>query len=345
MRLLANATEADTGATLRRFGEYALHNTSMAHRTSWRVGLDSFSIPLPFRRQGLLWWFQVLTNFWIRARGELKQRLMRHEALKTLRRKLRSFPHSFSRPVPPPSIAEAIGRTYCGGSRRRRPCDKLGSGWYPDVWFDVGLHIRMGDACGANAPGRGQRSRRCSASPLQDAFALMNAHQLRGHVFLATDSTEIARASEAVGAEHGFKVSTLPIDRKQHESLCLSTASRRVEPRCGTEFVKRTRARDLDMLTDTLLDSLLVRSPCRYSSHACRATHVRTRACTHTQIRMTVRVSRSQLSRSTVLVGAMMSNFPRLALQLRVQMPIGEPVQVALLPHAEPSPPRFVHAN
>ena len=330
MRLLANATEADTGATLRRFGEYALHNTSMAHRTSWRVGLDSFSIPLPFRRQGLLWWFQVLTNFWIRARGELKQRLMRHEALKTLRRKLRSFPHSFSRPVPPPSIAEAIGRTYCGGSRRRRPCDKLGSGWYPDVWFDVGLHIRMGDACGANAPGRGQRSRRCSASPLQDAFALMNAHQLRGHVFLATDSAEIARASEAIGAEHGFKVSTLPIDRKQHESLCLSTVSRNDEPRCGTEFVARTRERDSNMLTDTLLDSLLVRCPLPLAS-PCVPAHART----HT-VRMTVRVSRSQLSRSTVLVGAMMSNFPRLALQLRIQMPIGEPVHVALLPRAEP---------
>lgn len=60
---------------------------------------------------------------------------------------------------------------------------------------------------------------------------------------------------------------------------------------------------------------------------------------------MTVRVSRSQLSRSTVLVGAMMSNFPRLALQLRVQMPIGEPVQAAFLAHAEPSPRHTVHAN
>ena len=260
MRLLANATEVDTGATLRRFGEYALHNTSMAYRTSWRVGMDSNSIPLAFRRQGLLWWFQVLTNFWIRARGDLKERLMRHEALKTLRRKLRFFPHSYPRGVPPPAIAEPIGRTLCGG-RRRRPCDKLGSGWLPEVWFDVGLHIRMGDACGANAPERGQRSRRCSARPLQDAFALMNAHQLRGHVFLATDSAEIARASEAIGAEHGFKVSTLQIDRKQHDSLCLSTASRKDEPRCGTEFVDRTRERDLDMLTDTLLDSLLVRYP------------------------------------------------------------------------------------
>ena len=284
MRLLANATEVDTGATLRRFGEYALHNTSIAYRTSWRVGLDSSSIPLPFRRQGLLWWFQVLTNFWIRARGELKDRLMRHEALKALRGKLRRFPRSLPRAVPPPAIAEPIGRTLCGG-RRRRPCDKLGSGWHPQLWFDVGLHIRMGDACGASAPERGQRSRRCSASPLQDAFALMNAHQLRGHVFLATDSTEIARASEAIGAEHGFNVSTLPIDRKQHDSLCLSTASRRDEPRCGTEFVDRTRARDLNMLTDTLLDSLLVRYPLPLPFPCVPAhtrAHVRAHAHAHT---------------------------------------------------------------
>ena len=329
MRLLSNATEVDTGATLRRFGEYALHNRSIAYRTHWRVGLDSSYIPLPFRQQGLLWWFQVLTSFWIRARGELRERLMRHEALKTLRRKLRNSPGGFTRAAPPPAIAEPIGRTVCG--RRRRPCDKLGSGWHPrDVWFDVGLHIRAGDACGASAPKRGQRMRRCSATPLQDAFALMNAHQLRGHVFLATDSAEIARASEAIGAEHGFKVSTLPIDRKQHESLCLSTVSRNDEPRCGTEFVARTRERDSNMLTDTLLDSLLVRCPLPLAS-PCVPAHART----HT-VRMTVRVSRSQLSRSTVLVGAMMSNFPRLALQLRIQMPIGEPVHVALLPRAEP---------
>ena len=275
MRLLSNATEVDTGATLRRFGEYAMHNRSVAYRTHWRVGMDSSYIPLPFRKQGLLWWFQVLTGFWIRARGDLRERLMRHEALKRLRHQLWSSPRGFKRAAPPPTIAEPIGRMVCG--RRRRPCDKLGSGWRPlDLWFDVGLHIRAGDACGAGAPKRGQRMRRCSATPLQDAFALMNAHQLRGHVFLATDSAEIARASEAIGAEHGFKVSTLPIDRKQHESLCLSKVSRKDEPRCGTEFVARTRVRDLNMLTDTLLDSLLVRCPLPLASpcvpaHAYRA--------------------------------------------------------------------------
>ena len=329
--LYANATETDIGATLRRLGEFGLHNTSTTYRTSWRVGMDAGFVPLPFRRQGLLWWFQVLTNFWVRARGSLKERLMEHVALKSLRRKLLTR----RRAIPPPAIAEPIGRARCG-ARGRRPCDKLGSGWLPDVWFDVGLHIRMGDACGAKAPERGQRARRCSARPLQDAFALMNAHQLRGHVFLATDSTEIARASEAIGAEYGFQVSTLPINRKQHDSLCLSTGSQSDEPRCGTEFVDRTRERDLSMLTDTLLDSLLVGYalplPCPMPASPAR---IRTPTNPPTYTHDDVRVSCSQLSRSTVLVGAMMSNFPRLALQLRVQMPIGEPVQAAPLPPAE----------
>ena len=113
----------------------------------------------------------------------------------------------------------------------------------------------------------------------------MNAHQLRGHVFLATDSGAIARASEAVGALYGFQVSTLPIDRKQHESLCLSTTRSRGEGlRCGTECIDRTRERDLNMLTDTLLDSLLVSlaaaTACLFHAiiyHACRPyAHMRT---------------------------------------------------------------------
>ena len=271
MRLLANANETDTGVTLRRLGELRLRNTSTAYRVNWRVGMHAGFIPRPFRRQGMLWWFQVLTNFWIRARGSLKQRLMEHVALDSLRTQLQNRP----RAIPPAAIAEPIGRGRCG----RRPCDRLGAGWFPDVWFDVGLHIRRGDACGAKAPQRGQRARRCSDHPLQDAFALMNAHQLRGHVFLATDSGAIARASEAVGALYGFQVSTLPIDRKQHESLCLSstTRSRGEGLRCGTEFVDRTRERDLNMLTDTLLDSLLVSLAAATAclshailSHACR---------------------------------------------------------------------------
>ena len=62
----------------------------------------------------------------------------------------------------------------------------------------------------------------------------------------------------------------------------------------GTEQAKRSRSRDLAVLVESLLDVLL-------------------------------------LSRSTVLVGSMMSNFPRMALQLRVQAPMaGEERYLAL---------------
>lgn len=53
----------------------------------------------------------------------------------------------------------------------------------------------------------------------------------------------------------------------------------------GTEGVRRSRARDYSVLTSTLMDVLL-------------------------------------LSRSTVIVGSMMSNFPRAALQMRLQAPL-----------------------
>ena len=303
----SGATEADAGATLRRFGEMELFNSSLSHRTNWRVGMGPSVIPLPFRKQGLLWWFQVLTSYFVRVLEPLRPELQQHPALQDLLlrhptlarrtgrlrgsavdRRNAQLPTEAS--APHEAVAAAIGRARCG---RGRACDRIGPGWLPNVWFDVGLHIRRGDACGAAAPKRGQRARRCSSRPLEDAFALMSAHGLRGSVFLATDSAEIALSAKRVGAAAGFDVSTLQINRTQLESLCSSNsaAEGNAEVQCGTEFVTRTRERDRALLVETLLDALL-------------------------------------LSRSTVLVGSMMSNFPRLALQLRVQMPLLEPVPV-----------------
>ena len=259
---LVNATEVDTGATLKRLGETGLYNSTASWRSSWRVGMDGGYVPLPFRKQGLLWWFQVLTSYFIRTRQPLRASLQAHPALSRLRRKLGANYLHAADEAPLPDVAAAIGRERCG-LRGRRPCDRIGSGWMPSTWFDVGLHIRMGDACGAAAPERGQRARRCSRRPLQDAFALMKSHGLRGSVFLATDSARIASAAREAGVGHGFNVSTLPINRSVHESLCLPNSQARAgdEPRCGTEFADRTRARDYSILVDTLLDALLVRAP------------------------------------------------------------------------------------
>ena len=295
----SDATEADAGATLRRFGELELFNSSLSHRTNWRVGMGPSVIPLPFRKQGLLWWFQVLTSYFVRVLAPLRHDLQEHPGLQDLLLRHPNLVHTERsggsgldrrKAQPHEAVAAAIGRARCG---RGRACDRIGPGWLPNVWFDVGLHIRRGDACGATAPKRGQRARRCSSRPLEDAFALMSAHGLRGSVFLATDSAEIALSAKRVGAAAGFNVLTLQINRTQLESLCSSNSAteRSSLLRCGTEFVTRTRERDRTLLAETLLDALL-------------------------------------LSRSTVLVGSMMSNFPRLALQLRVQMPLLEPVPV-----------------
>ena len=62
----------------------------------------------------------------------------------------------------------------------------------------------------------------------------------------------------------------------------------------GTEMAKRSRTRDLAVLLESMMDVML-------------------------------------LSRSSVLVGSMMSNFPRMALQMRLQAPIaGEERYLAL---------------
>ena len=171
----------------------------------------------------------------------------------------------------PPTVAAPFGRLWC----RKRWCDYIGPCWYPPVWFDVGLQLRLGDVCGKHAAVRGQKARKCSSQPTKDAFELMRAHGLSGRLFIASDSREAIDAALFLGPSYGFEVTHLAFDRK-HIGDNGTT---------GTELGKRTRARDLAVLVASLMDVLL-------------------------------------LSRSSVLVGSMMSNFPRMALQMRVQAPL-----------------------
>ena len=124
MEALANATEMDTGATLRRLGEFALFNTTLSYRNNWRVGMDRGYIPLPFRHQGLLWWFQVLTTYLVRIKEPLSQQLATHPAMRPF--------------VLPPNAARSAYATlddvrWLGWSVRcgRKYCDGVGPGWMP----------------------------------------------------------------------------------------------------------------------------------------------------------------------------------------------------------------------
>ena len=166
-------------------------------------------------------------------------------------------------------------------------------GWHPPVWFDVGLQLRVGDVCGKHAMMRGQKSRKCSSQPAQDALELMHAHGLQGRLFVASDSHEAVETIVAMGPRYGFNVSSLRFDRGNIEGTAVDAQNHSI----GTEMAKRSRTRDLAVLLESMMDVML-------------------------------------LSRSSVLVGSMMSNFPRMALQMRPQAPIaGEERYLVRRPH------------
>lgn len=295
---LANTNESDAATTLTRLGEIELAKVSRSWHPIWRVGLTPAVIPAPFRSQGLLWWFQVLGSYLIRARGPLQKALQAHPAMLPFRTPASTIAEAGARS----SLAAAnFGRVFC---HRGKPCDDVGAGWHPPVWFDVGLHIRMGDVCGKHAPKRGQKKRKCSQRPLEDALTLMRAYGLRGNLFFASDAAETVAEATSIGPSYGFNVSSLAFERSDadHDATACSTSSsaasvsspspassassspaRTLQQVTGLELCKRGRDRELALLLEALLDTLM-------------------------------------LSRSSVLVGAMMSNFPRLALQIRVQV-------------------------
>ena len=285
---LAEANDTDAETTLTRLGETALAKVSRLWRPIWRVGLGPTVIPSAFRSQGLLWWFQALGSYLIRARGSLRQSLNSHEAMKPFRTPPAAIAED---DVRSPLVAEHFGQTTCtrSGQRSGAPCDGIGVGWHPRVWFDLALHIRMGDVCGKNAPKRGQHKRKCSPQPLQDALRLMHSHGLRGNLFFASDSAETVDEAMRVGPSFGFNVTSLAFDRSapdQDGTGCARSAAKNstsaVALETGLELCKRSQSREQALLVEALLDVFM-------------------------------------LSRSSVLVGAMMSNFPRLALQTRLQ--------------------------
>lgn len=273
---LAQANDTDAATTLSRIGEHTLAKVARSWHPIWRVGLTAAVVPTPYQSLGLLWWFQVLASYLVRLRGPLHAAMADHPAM-------RAFMASRESAAPRgriPTAAANFGRTHCG----KRLCDDVGMGWHPPVWFDVGLHIRMGDVCGKNAPRRGQKTRRCSARPLEDALELMKSHGLRGDVFFASDSAETLAQAVHLGPVYGFNISFLAFEHfsKGRGETCSDRNSGGSVT--GLEWCERDVARDRRLLVEALLDAIM-------------------------------------LSRSTVLVGSMMSNFPRLALQLRVQAP------------------------
>ena len=230
---LGNTTDnMEPRKNLARFGLAGLSGRVRDHavHVRWRVDYTNQVIPSAFRRHGLLWWFQVLTTFLLRVRGPLAKRLASHPALVG----------TLGWPAAAPTIDEP---TAPSAGTPPPPPPPHAAGWTPPVRFDVGLHMRMGDACGASASIAGNAQRHC-VSTLAAALERLRARGVvGGRAFLATDSETIVREAEHP-AEGTFRFSYLDWDRRKYD------VSERVEE----TLERRTSA----VLEEALLDLLLL---------------------------------------------------------------------------------------
>jgi len=267
MERLAQSSAGNLTLTAVSLGAASLAAVGRESSSLWRSHLAvSRHVPRLFQRQGLLWWFQVLTTYLVRIRGPLARMLQAHPAMQPFV----NLPGTTA----PVAMAGGDGHDVrwlgwavkCGA----RFCDGLGPGWAPSARFDAGLHLRVGDSCRSGPLRYSQQVRRCDVnlSLAIQRFAEAGVHN--GTLFVASDAQDVIDQVEA-GAARPFNASYLRINRSRFDTSA------------GTEKLVLAASR-LSSLIEALMDVLL-------------------------------------LARSTLLAGKMMSNFPRVALQLRVQMP------------------------
>ena len=235
----------------------------------WYIELSvNKHIPKPFRSRGMLWWFQVLTTFLVRVRDPIAPRLRESAALQTLMHR--------------------VGGNESGGvslldssTSQDRGFDAV---WKalpldPHLHFDLGLHVRMGDACGWKSARR-EIMRHCVAN-LSDALTrigpvnggVVDRRRRRRparatSLFIASDSQAILDEARQVHDARISHVHTLEFQRDRYET--------------GAAVEAVLSRENNTVLEEALLDLLV-------------------------------------LSQARVLAGAMLSNMPRLALQMRVR--------------------------
>ena len=215
------------------------------------------------------WLWSALTIHLLRVRKDLERRVLTHPAIETLAQ-------SYG-PDHPVSQFLRSGRLL-----RFEPC-------HPEpVLFDVGMHVRQGDACGTLAVS--QPSRRCVKS-LAQALGMVAAANLsfdhgasrakkrvepQIRTFLASDSDTIIEQAAIGGSftRHAsvFTIGAFAFNRTKYDGAAF----------IEFEQANARRGDRSEVLVETLLDLAL-------------------------------------LARSDCIAGSMMGNLPRVALQLRLR--------------------------
>jgi len=225
--------------------------------------MNQRDIPELFRKHGFLWWFQLLSTYLIRIAHPLANQLKRHPAMAELLTQ----------------HAEGATTQWHAACRAAlRESSSMPVGWMPLISYDVGLQIRMGDACGPRA--QPQPARKCVHSLLA-ALKMVDAHHLPADatVFLASDSTAIfEQAGQPDALSLPFKLHYLHLDRNKYD-FGSNQPGDYIEVQAGSN-----PALTSDLFLEALMDLLL-------------------------------------LSRASILAGSMMSNLPRLALQMHITQP------------------------
>lgn len=203
---------------------------------------------------GMLWWFQVLTTFLVRVREPIASRLGHHVALRSV----------------------AASAYTASASALQHP-------WFPPMSFDIGLHIRMGDACGANTARR-EKMRHCIAN-LSEALTRLETtdgiyRKREASLFVASDAQAIIDEAARPDIRMRFThVHTLAFRRDQYDTGLA---------------VEAALSRDNNTVLEEALLELF------------------------------------SLSRARIVAGSMLSNMPRLAMQLCVRPPGRRPAYVSL---------------
>ena len=211
-------------------------------------GISFGDVPEPFRKYGLLWWWQVLTTYVTRIRGPLASRIGSHPAMQQLLHGLESRP---KRSLTAGSTGAQLH--WLRASRHAlRASTKSGTtgelGWVPQVAFDAGLHIRMGDACGPRARPHQAEVRKCIMS-LRDGLAPLlaqNVLQPGGQLFLATDSPRIVAEAISAGPTLPYTIHFLNLNRSKYDT------------EAWIELASAAERSQVQILEETLLDVLLL---------------------------------------------------------------------------------------
>ncbi len=245
-------------------GAMNLESRSRESRLLWRTHISvSRHVPRIFQRQGLLWWFQVLTTYLVRIQEPLSGMLASHPAM---------APFMSSATTPPSATLDDLRWVGWDVRCAKTFCDGVGPGWRPQVRFDAGAHIRLGDSCRQSDLPKHytMHVRRCDLNLSVAIRKLQEAGVRSGSLYIASDSQSVFDEVDRGGA-HPFRATYLRINRSRYETAV------------STERISAEDKR-LNSFLEALMDMLL-------------------------------------LSRSTLIAGKMMSNFPRCAIQMRVQIP------------------------